>query len=369
MTSLRARALSRICLLVSGFLLTTPLHAEALRFVGPLRVRDLSPIAQLRLDFVPAHGLTGARGRAFRINYSLANVYLVSDVVADYLVERNRADLLTDADIEEILTREGDVFFFDAEVSTLDFEYIRSLTDRLQLQMAWPVQIRGGGFLDRFIETFHESVGLNTASRDLTARNDVQVVARVGQDNLVFRERGTQAGWGDPSVSLRYSTHLPRRTWLTIEGAVKIPVGDEQRFFSSGEFDYGTQLTFQKQYERNALYLAASYVWVGDFRAFTNFPLNNTPTIATTWERRLSGPNWLVLQGSWSHSTLRGATDTALTDDRTLLSIGWRRQVHENLIATLAITENVIHFKNTPDFGVHVALAWIELDRPPVFVK
>jgi len=335
-------------------------YAQEAPFLGPLRIRDLSPIAALRLDFIPAHGFYGStRGQALRINYSEANVFIVSDAVADYLRKRNRPDPLGPQDIQAILSPDGDVFFFDGEIGTVDVEYIRSISDHMQLQVEWPILMRGGGFLDRFIEGFHEVTGLNTAYRDLTARNDFQVVTRIGTDTLVLNERGTDAATGDPTVSLRHVTKLGRGRHLTTEVGVKVPVGDEARFFFSGDFDYGLQMSLQQQWERQALYLDASYVWVGDIRVFPNFPLNNSPTITAAWERRIGLQHWAIVQGSWSRSTFKGAAESAFTDDRTQVSIGWRQRLSPHLVTTAALTENVIRFKNTPDFAIHFSMGWI----------
>jgi hypothetical protein len=69
------------------------------------------------------------------------------------------------------------------------------------------------------------------------------------------------------------------------------------------------------------------------------------------------------VQGSWSRSTFKGAAESAFTDDRTQVSLGWRQRLSPHLVATAALTENVIHFKNTPDIAIHFSMGWIFPER------
>lgn len=336
--------------------------AEEPDFLGPLRIRDLSPITMLRLDFVPAHALRG-RWRAVRVNYSQANVYIVTDAVADYLRIRGNDEPLGQADIEEIFRTDGDVFFFDGELTVVETEYIQSLTERTQLQVTWPLVMHGGGFLDRTIENFHEAIGHNTASRDLTSRNDLQVIARLGGDELRMIDHGTRGATGDPSVSLRQVVPLRPSMDLVAEIAVKIPIGNRQEYFSSGSADLGAQLSLQRKFARTAFYLSTSYVKVGDIRIFRNFPLTDAQTIGLSLERRLGRRHWFLTQATWSRGAFRRATALEVTADRTQISLGLRRAVSDRMAITAAITENVIQFKNTPDIGIHFGIG-LMLDRP-----
>lgn len=340
-------------------LLAISAAAQAPPFIGPLRIRDLSPISMLRLDFPPAWGVGPEPERAMRIQYSTANVFILSDVAAEFLEDRGADDPLRREEVETLLEAPGDVFLFDGEISIVEAEYVRALAPRTHVQVTWPLHLHGGGFLDRTIEAFHEATGLNTAGRDLLSRNDIHVVARLGGERLVMVDRGTRAGSGDPSIALRHAFTLRDRSALVAEAGVKIPVGDEREYFSSGEADYGVQLSWQKAFEKNALYASASWVWLGGLRIFPSFPVTDTPTVNFAWERRTSPGAWTVVQASWSRSTFDGADDSEMNDDRMLVSIGRRRVLPGGVIAWLALTENVLSYKTTPDLALHAGFGWI----------
>ncbi len=46
------------------------------------------------------------------------------------------------------------------------------------------------------------------------------------------------------------------------EAAAKVVVRDAERLVSTGSNDYGTQISLQRHFRRNALYLSVAQVWV-----------------------------------------------------------------------------------------------------------
>jgi hypothetical protein len=70
-----------------------------------------------------------------------------------------------------------------------------------------------------------------------------------------------------------------------------------------------------------------------------------------------------LAQMTWSKSTVAGIESSDLTDDRMQISVGLRhRPPRARYTASLALTENVVHYKNTPDIGIHFGFAWILQD-------
>ena len=71
----------------------------------------------------------------------------------------------------------------------------------------------------------------------------------------------------------------------------------------------------------------------------------------------------LLAQMTWSQSTAEGLEQSDLPADRMQISVGLRhRPLNANYTASVAITENVVHYKNTPDIGIHFGVAWILSD-------
>lgn len=328
-------------------------------FIGPVRVRDLSPISMLRLDFIPAHACSDDPSlTVLRINHSDANVFMVSGTAETYLESRRRNQGLTASDVKALLQGPSDFFIFDAELAITDIEFIRALSERTQMRIEWPLLSRGGGFLDHTIEQFHSSTGLPAADRDLIDRNDVNIAARINGKTFALTGRDTHTTSGDPTISIQHSFPIGSHADVIVETAAKVALGGERGYFSSGASDLGVQLSAERRFRRNALYGGVSFVRVGNGHVFRVFQLSNSPSVIAAWEHRFGSRTWFIAQTTWSRETLKPATNSPLDDDRIQMTAGIRHRIGPRMIATVALTENLIHFKNTPDIGVHASLAW-----------
>ncbi|HEX2164994.1 MAG TPA: DUF3187 family protein [Thermoanaerobaculia bacterium] len=340
-----------------------------LRFLGPFRTRDLTPTSLLRLDLPPAHGVRGPAGAwAVEVGYSHANTFVMSDTVRQYLTQRDRRAPLDEADVEALFARDGDVFYFDAEVGWIALTAHYGLTERWQLYATLPVQYYRGGLFDNAVEGFHEMFGFSTASRDLVSRHDVQVVQRVGEDRFVLLAPPEQLGIGDPVLGGRFHL-LDRGRWHVVgEAALKVPLGEVDDYFSSGHADVGVQLSVQRELERNALYLSTSWIHVGGSDFFPHLDPGGIPTVSFAWEHLLSPRTSTVVQLTGSGSSFPATEVSELAENKYLVSVGFRRR-NGHRVWSVALTENVANFNNSPDIGLHVGYALVmEGPRPRLFL-
>lgn len=334
-----------------------PAAADDLGFIGPLRVRDLSALAILRLDMVPSHSVREFdRGWGVEWHYSHANVYGMSDSVAEYLEERGRREELTRSDVDALFARQGDVFYHDFEVGVMSLTLTRAFNKRWQASLNVPWHYYGGGDFDSFVEDFHQTIGIGSAHRDLAARDRAQIIQRVGPDEFVVLGINDNVGLADPSLTIRYNLASGGKWHLVVEGAAKMPLGDEEGYFSTGRPDYGMQLSMHRDFEKHSYFASLSHIWVGDVDLLPHFPLSNTPSVTVGHERLFSSRTSGIVQASWSRSAFRDAEVSESTEDRTQISLGLRRR-HGRFVYEAALTENVANFNNTPDIGFHLGVA------------
>ncbi|MHB0970625.1 MAG: DUF3187 family protein [Thermoanaerobaculia bacterium] len=352
------RAIVRAVILIAVLLACSPALANDEEFFGPLRIRDLSPLAILRLDMPPAHAVTHYdRGWGVEVHYSRANIFAASDSVVEYLRARPTRGVITEQEAEEIFALEGDVFYFDFEAAILAFSTTWAPVKNWQVNAYVPFHYHGGGDMDGTIEQFHETFGLGNGNRDIAPRGEAQILERVGPDRFAVLAIGNNQGLADPTLSIRHSRQLGR--WNAVgEVAVKPPIGKEEEYFSTGGWDYGAQLSFQRKFDRRAFYLSLSNIWVGDTNILPNFRVNTAPTVAMALERSLSPRTSVVFQGTWSRSNFTRAFESEAAEDRTQLSAGIRRR-RGNLVYMFAVTENVANFNNTPDLALHWGMAYM----------
>lgn len=330
-----------------------------LRFLGPFRTRDLTPTSLLRLDLPPAHGVRGPAGAwAVEIGYSHANTFVMSETVRQYLAQRDRRAPLDQGDVDALFARDGDVFYFDAEVGWVAFTAHYGLTERWQVYATLPVQYYRGGLFDNAVEGFHETFGFSTANRDLVARHNVQVVQRVGEDRFVLLSPPEQVGIGDPILGGRFHLYEGERWHVVGELALKVPLGRVEDYFSSGHADLGAQLSVQRELEENALYLSTSWIHVGGSDFFPHLDPGGVPTVSFAWEHLLSPRTSTVLQVTGSRSAFPATEISELAENKYLVSVGIRRR-NGHRVWSVALTENVANFNNSPDIGLHVGCALV----------
>jgi Protein of unknown function (DUF3187) len=339
--------------------LSAPVPADDTpRLEGPLRIRDLFPLSILLMEFYPANTTHLTPGKLrFEAQLDYSNSFGMSKNVLGYLEKRNRREPLSNADVASILALPGDVFYFDATVTTLNLGLQYAVSERGQVFLSLPFLDYSGGSTDSTIEHFHSAFGLGQEGRNLVARNQLQLVTKFGGQALAASGSQLGSGVGDPMLGFRYTINSKPGFDVVGEAAVKIPIGDTGRFLSTGSPDYGLQVSVQRRFERNGLYLSASYVWLGKADFLPDLPLGGLPA-ATLGYEHLFGRHWAALaQMSWSRSSFIRNTVSEIAEPKKEIAVGARYQRSGKSI-TLALIENVGTFNNTPDIGIHLGTSF-----------
>lgn len=329
--------------------------------VGLLRVRDLTPFGITRLDMLPAHAVPATPGTwALEVNLSYQNTYVLSPNVEDYLREQRGGEgraRLTQAEVDGILALPDDAYYVDGELGLYDLTLHYRFDEHWGTYVTLPVLSYDGGFLDSTIEGFHEGVGLSAAGRDIAERNQFQFAYRVGEDRFTGLDAPTDGGVGDPVVALRYSlVPFPERWQVVLEAAAKIPWDGERILLSSGKADFGTQISLQRWWRANALYLTLNGTYYAGTRTAPGDDEQVIPTALLGYEFRLTKRTNAILQLYASRSTVRDTTITELSDNKYQATLGVQTRRGKNVLR-FAVTENLANFSNTPDVGLTLSYA------------
>lgn len=332
--------------------------------VGLLRGRDLSPFGLLRLDMLPAHTADAEAGTwTFEVQMAYQNTFVLSENARDYLETRNIGrQPLRPEDAAAILALPDDAYYIDGEVGLIDLIMQRRLNEYWSAYVTVPYIRYGEGILDSTVESFHDAFGFSQQGRDLVAKNHFQIVYGIGDVSFTQLDRETKGGFGDPVLGIRYSLPEPRFGWdVVAEFAAKIAVDGERLLLSTGQNDYGLQLTLQRrlgQTGRHALYLSGSAVYYSGGPEVPGDEAQVIPTLIAGYGYGLTKHTSLILQGYASRSVIRNSTVEELTDDKYQLSIGVQSR-SKNILWSFAITENVTNFENTPDIGAQMSFAYM----------
>ena len=170
--------------------------------------------------------------------------------------------------------------YIDMEMIRSSLEVKYGLCNRFEFGMSLPFMYGDGGFLDHGILEFEK---LFNAERDLRDKEDKAGISYkynyfVKKNDKVFIQ-GKEGSSGLGDVSLRVKGKILDEgefmPYLSARASIKIPTGDEDRAFGSGEVDYSLGLLLQKTVKNFTTYLNADVIFPGD--AYDDVDVSLTP--------------------------------------------------------------------------------------------
>ncbi|MEM7050547.1 MAG: DUF3187 family protein [Acidobacteriota bacterium] len=336
----------------------------------PLRIRNFTFPSFVLLGFAPMPATPLGKGRwAVELHFSEVNDFQASPAVEDYLEssrlpgERRPLDA---TDVAAILALpEGESFYIDGEFSFADFVFHYGVTDRLDIGLGFRYIGYTGGYLDGSIFDFHDEFGFGQQGRQFVADDQFQVV--IGSrslDPVVLLDNQDDSGPGDPSLLFRYFLGELGEWQFSLSGGVKVPIADEDGFFSTGSWDFGGQLNFHRRWNRNALIANLGAVFPGKFEQ-TGFEPPTLPSFQLSWLHRFGRRAWAPtgsLQFLVAEHPFRDLIDSDLTDLEIQLTAGLKWRTRAGVFG-VGLTENLFNYDNTPDIGLHVTWGYLSRNR------
>jgi len=361
--------LSRSCIAAFSMMLGSWAQAgEGPQFYGLLRERDLSPFGFTRLDMRPAHAVSIAPGSwAIETELGYQNTWALSPEVEKYLIglEGSGRRTIGPADVQAIEALPGENYLLDLETVTVDVTLHRKISEVWSVYGILSAVSYGGGFLDSTIEQFHKALGFSTFGRPAVARNQSTLVYDLKGAHVVFLDKPTSGGLLDPTIGVRYSgLHLPHSWRLSLETAVKVPVGGSRLLLSTGRSDVGLQASLQHIGHRQAFYIDAAAVYYAGTREPVRQDAQVIPTLLLGYELALTAHTNVNVQGYISKSVYsHDQTDLhELLGTKYQYSIGLRHRIDAWLVS-FGFTENLQNLNNTPDIGFQLGVSYIPHQR------
>lgn len=286
---------------------------------GPFPTRNYNPVQLLFLSLPAEKATTLPRGF-----YEVKIEWVESNII-----------------LTESTSRVDALLKFETFRSSVHLKY--GLTNRLEVGLEIPTLYRDGGFLDPLIISVEEAFShLNPDRLTFSDGSFGGFVIKRDGKTIISGGNG-QFGLGDIVLSGKYlALHEgPRQPALALRGALKLPTGDFDRAFGSGDPDVGIGLVLQKGLgSRWAFYLNQSVVFpTGNFgdTDVTLQPISTTAVAAEfLWTPRFS----LVGQFDYYTTPFHGTGARLLDNGVTEGVLGFNYQIRPHVLWQLYGIEN-----------------------------
>ncbi len=302
---------------------------------GPLQVKNRFPLHLLFLTPRPAAPEIPAAGEfeaAAALDYS-----------AVYFQHNNR---------------EWD-FLIDLEMTTFDLAVTCGLTPGVAFSVDLALVNMGGGFLDGFLESYHDALGVSNYGRETRPKNAFAYrAAREGESWL----QGESGGWqladsvASALIKLPAPEAIPAMRSALIT-SVKLPLGDAESGIGSGRWDWGFYWTAAFDFDPWSFYLMPGFALISDPRSEGPHveARNSYSLFAGAAYRYDERWRWLVQVNGFT-SPLQDTGISQLDNGALELILGTQYGLSSNWRIEFAFCEDLT--RAAPDFTVHAGVVW-----------
>jgi hypothetical protein len=233
------------------------------------------------------------------------------------------------------------------EITELNFRYKRIYNDFIEIGLDIPVIYTGAGFMDGFLESYHDTFGFNDYGRSARPSNDF--LYEVRKDGNLIVQGKTGFGLGDIRLALKKPLITSDDLNLSIKGDIELPVGDAKKGFGNGSVDAGLSILLDKRISDKIMtYWNFGGVLAGDIRGHQTLNIDDFIYGGAAVEAHINEKLSLLAQ-VMGQTAIYPKTDLLAVDrDAWMLALGGRYHVGKGSLE-LSLTED-INLSGAPDF-------------------
>ena len=188
----------------------------------------------------------------------------------------------------------------DMEIIRTSLEMGYGVTSGLELGISLPVSHYYAGFMDKPIIEVERMSGKIRAARDEEDPNRFAYTIKKNDKAFISGPKNS-TGMGDlvlkAKVNIRDEGNIVPA--LSTRLSVKLPTGDDDRAFGSGEVDWGLGLLLQKNIKKMNAYLNANVIFPGDAFDYAGISLREFYTFMLGAEYRFTPRLSAMAQINW----------------------------------------------------------------------
>ncbi len=169
----------------------------------------------------------------------LVAIYGLPTPVSGKIAAENKPQLHVSLNIMNTINDETtatESLLVDIETYRLNIFYDYAVSENWMLRLQLPFIQHSGGFLDSWIDSYHDLFGLPEGPRPSHPRDRIEIAYSFnGIQQLDIRSR--QSGIGDISLQAAYQGIATREFHLSYWASLKLPTGDSEKLTGSGSTD------------------------------------------------------------------------------------------------------------------------------------
>jgi hypothetical protein len=188
-----------------------------------------------------------------------------------------RVEVPAQGELEATLATEYSTTFFnhhndqwdvlmDMEMLVTELSLVYSLTSKIALRLDLPFVSMGDGFLDGFLENYHDAIGVSNYGREERPKDDY-AYRIIKDDRLWIQGEQETLQIADVTASVQYEL-MKTRGDLKMSNCIlmrlKLPVGDPDRGLGSGAFDFGIYMPMRWSVDSWSFYLMPGAAFIGE---------------------------------------------------------------------------------------------------------
>ena len=308
--------------LVSIVLLLTCLSSTAFSFDGPLQINNLYPIF-LHADQPYLEKADMENSMSFSLSHS-----------SSYTVEDSSEWVIN----------------LDMEITELSFRYKSIIKNLFEFDLDIPVLVFSSGFMDGFLEGYHDAFNFPDYGRKDRPHNDFLYEVRRDGELIIRGESGTQLG--DIRLAVKKPLMSADDYILSVKGDIEIPVSNAEKGYSNGSIDAGISLLFDKRISnRTMTYGNLGIVFPGDVKGHENLDLKNYFNGGLAVEAEMRNNLDLIVQ-LHGQSEIYPDTEISAVDDAAVFIVLGGRYYSDGDNYELSLTED-LNTSGAPDFIIN----------------
>ena len=277
-------------------------------------------------------------------------LYLNTPYLESALVENSFSASLSYSSINLVESSSEWDISLDMEITELDLRFRKNIGDFIELGIELPILSFSSGFMDGFLNSYHDAFGFPDYGRSNRPDNEFLYEVRRNRD-LVVKGKNGHIGIGDIRLTLKKPL-LNSDPAISIKGDIELPTGDAKAGYGNGSIDAGIAVLMDKKLsEYFKSYLNIGAVFPGNLRGHEEITLREFlyggAAIEASFWKNISLIVQVFVQGSPFPKTDISSVDRLAV----LLSLGGRYSSgNNNFEFSLAEDPNT---SGAPDFTLN----------------